>query len=240
MNGRTKAKATRNGAIAQLPIIRQKHEQSQPGIGQGRNRETAEQEHGDRRAPLAGGDAIENHRRCERSHESGERQRFERQGDAGRGQITVAHDDHGRGCERCSARYADQRGIGERIAEQALHHRAASGQQAADDDRKRNAGQSDRPEHQPIAIDECRVAGRKPERGGDAAERDACGADGCGDGGRQQKNDEQHRRHQHAHRPAPCRSARCARCNRFRHCRQSCGARSEGMSSLRSDASIDG
>ena len=38
---------------------REKYQQAQPGIGQSRDRETAEQEHGDRGAPFAGGDAID-------------------------------------------------------------------------------------------------------------------------------------------------------------------------------------
>jgi hypothetical protein len=108
----------------------------------------------------------------------------------GRRHISVARDNHRGGGERRAARYADQRGIGERVAEQALHHPAAGGQQGADDDCECDPRQPDRPKHQPVALDECRIAGGKAESGNDAAERDTRSADRCGDGRGHNENDQ--------------------------------------------------
>ncbi len=98
---------------------------------------------------------------------------------------------HRRG-ERATARDADQRGIGERVAEQPLHDGTARRQQAADDGRDRDPRQSHRPEHELIAGERGRiaVAGRKPERGGQTCDRDTGGADRGRDDGNC-KHDEQ-------------------------------------------------
>ena len=68
-------------------------------------------------------------------------------------QHAVADHDRERGGEARARRDAGERRIGERIAEQPLHHGAAGREQRADHDGERDARQADRPQHQLVARD---------------------------------------------------------------------------------------
>ena len=90
---------------------------------------------------------------------------------------------------------ADQRGIGERVAEQPLHDRAGHGQQGADHGGDRDARDADRPEHQLVAGEDGGIGGAaKAERGPQAGEGNAGGADGCGQQRNREQQHEQRRR----------------------------------------------
>ena len=78
----------------------------------------------------------------------------------------VADHDRERGGEARARRDAGERRIGERIAEQPLHHGAAGGEQRADHDGERDARQPDRPQHQLVARDVAASPGASPSAAG--------------------------------------------------------------------------
>jgi hypothetical protein len=206
-----------------LPVVGQKYQQTHAGIGQRCDRKAPEQEHGNRRAPFAGRDAVEDQGRHQGADEGGQRQSLDRQLDARRRQIAISDDDRGCGRKGGAARHSDQRGISQRIAEQALHDGAGESKQRADHDRECDPRQPDRPQHQPVPIDARRVAVDHAQRRGQAAERDTRRPDGCGDRQRQREQRQQGGKHQQTHGRTPRRSsAGCDPCRRrgVRHCRQ--------------------
>ena len=136
-----------------------------------------------------------------------------------------AKHDRAAAAKRAAAGDADQRGIGERIAEQALHDRAGRGEQAADHRGRRDPGDPDRPQHELVArghgIGGC-VAG-KAERGGQPREGNAGRADGQrGDrDGRERQRRSRGSATDANRRPLPARRAGYARqSDRHAHCRQ--------------------
>ena len=185
-------------------------QQAQAGIGQRRDRQAAEQEHGDRRAAFARRDAVENHGRRERAGERGERQHFDRQtSGAGRTNSGRRYDSGGGG-KRGAVRHADQRGIGERIAEHALHasrRRRPAGRRRSSPSRCAAAGSTTAPASRGRRAPDRR---RETHGGDQAMQRNAGRADGCGDGGRQHENGQQRRQHQEPYPLARRRATRAA------------------------------
>ena len=107
------------------------------------------------------------------------------------------HDGERRG-EAGAGRDAGQHRIGERVAEQALHHGAAGREQRADHHGERDARQPHRPQHELVARGERGVAARhKAERGGQAAQRNAGRADRCGNRRRRNERDDERADDQH-------------------------------------------
>ena len=92
--------------------------------------------------------------------------------------LAVGEDDRGRGGERAAAGDADQRRIGEGVAEQSLHDRAGHREQAADHRGGRDPRNPDRPQHELVARDMRmrRASADKAERGRKPGQRNARGA----------------------------------------------------------------
>ena len=133
------------GNVAQLPVVGDEHQKADAGIGDGRDGKTCQQEDGDRGAAVAAGDSIKQRGGEQRSHECGDRQQLQLQEAEARAPCAVGDHDGGGGRERAAAGDADQRRVGEGIAEQALHDGAGECEQTADHAGNRDAGNSDRP-----------------------------------------------------------------------------------------------
>ena len=213
MNGSASSSTSRNGAMA--PALPQVEPLSEPSVQnvmsrswrssamkiskpdrrlrQRADREPGQQQRGDRGAALARREAVEHRGGDERAEERGDRQRRERQRDPGAGEDAVAEHDGGGGGERGARGYADQAGLGQRIAEQALHDGARGRQHRADHAGHGDARQADRPQHQPVALDQRRVAGREAGGRQQPRQRNAGGADGGGDRRHDDEDDAQHR-----------------------------------------------
>ena len=184
--------------VAQLAVVRDEHQKADARHREGADRQPGEQEHRDRRAPLARRDAVEDRGGDQRADECGAWQETERQRDAVPCRHGVADDDGGRGRQRASGRHADQSGIGKRIAEQPLHDGARHTEHSADDHRHRDARQADRAEDQAVARNQGRVTLPQAGGGEQAVRRNARGADAHGDKHRKDERGGERRQHEQA------------------------------------------
>ena len=130
-------------------------------------------------------------------------------------------------------RDAGEHRIGERIAEQALHHGAAGREQRADHHGKRDARQPHRPQHELVARGERGVVAlHKAERGGQAAQRNAGSADRGGNRRRRNERNDERADNQSGRPQARAGEPRTAR--RGGHQYQPPGAHSDGSTACRS------
>ena len=135
--------------------------------------------------------------------------------------------EHDRGCrrERAAGGDADQRGIGQRIAKQALHDGAGHREQGADHGGRRDARNPDRPQHQLVARRQ-RIGGgvrAEAERSRQPGERNAGCAHGERDKGGGRERDQQEQGSGKGRRTVAATARRGARAVRLvasAHCRQ--------------------
>ena len=137
--------------IAQLAIVGDEHQEPDAGIGDGGDCQTRQQKDRDRGAAGAAGDGVENDGRRQRARERRQRQQFVLHEAKALAEPAVGEDDRGGGGEGAAGGNADQRRIGERIAEQALHDGAGHREQGADHGRCRDPRNPDRPQHELVA-----------------------------------------------------------------------------------------
>ncbi len=137
--------------VAQLPIVSDKHQKADSGIGNRRDRKPRQQENGDRRAACPTCDAVEDHGCRQRACECGQRQQLVLHEAKAFAQFAVGEHNRGGGGERASAGNADEGWIGEGVSKQSLHDRAGHGEKASNHGSRRNPRNPDRPQHELVS-----------------------------------------------------------------------------------------
>ena len=177
---------------AQLLVVGDEHQHADAGRGQRIDGDAGEQQGADQGDAFARGQAVDDRGRYKAAAECRDRQQPGPEIGWDDMHHPLAQHDHRHGRQRRTARHAEQAGIGQGIAEQALQGGTTGGQRRADAEGRQHARRADGVEHHRRGVVD--RLGRQADRREEVREphwkgADAQAADDAGDGGKREERD---------------------------------------------------